>query len=129
MIGTIEQMLADMKSGIYDFTKDGECSNCGQCCSDFLPVSEREVAVIRAYVKKHGIREHKNRPPVKEPVMDWTCPFRNNAERKCDIYAVRPAICRDFRCDKPKQEIMANKDLYHGKYGVVNMRETFFGKG
>lgn len=128
-IGTIEQMLSDMKSGVYDFTKNGECSNCGACCSDWLPVSESEVNAIRKYVTKHGIKERRHTPPTVQPVMDLTCPFRNELKRKCDIYPVRPAICRDFRCDKPKKEIWANKRMYHGKYSVVNMRETFFGKG
>lgn len=128
-IGTLDQMLQDMKSGVYDYTKDGECSNCGACCSDFLPVSENEVNAIRKYVEKHGVKEHRHTPPTMQPVQDFTCPFRNDLERKCDIYLVRPAICRDFRCDKPKKEIWANKKMYHGKYSVVNMRETFFGKG
>lgn len=128
-IGTIDQMIQDMKSGVYDYTKDGECSNCGACCSDFLPVSESEVNAIRKYVAKHGVKEHRHTPPTMQPAQDFTCPFRNDLERKCDIYPVRPAICRDFRCDKPKKEIWANKRMYHGKYNVVNMRETFFGKG
>lgn len=127
-LGTLQDMMNEMKSGVYDFTKDGECSNCGACCSDFLPMSNGEVKAIRKYIAKHGIKEHKHTPPTVEPVQDFTCPFRNELERKCDIYQVRPAICRDFRCDKPRKEIMANKNMYHGKYSVWEMRETFFGK-
>ena len=26
MIGTLEEVMKDMKSGIFDFTKDGKCS-------------------------------------------------------------------------------------------------------
>lgn len=126
MIGTIQEVLRDMKNGVYDFTVNGECSNCGACCSDFLPVSDGEVNAIRRYIKKHGIKPHKKTPPTAEPTVDMTCPFRNDLERKCDIYPVRPAICRDFRCDKPRKEIMANKAMYHGKYTVRVMRETFF---
>lgn len=125
MIGTIEQVIRDMKAGIYDCTVDGECSNCGQCCSDFLPMSQKEVARIHAYIKKHGIKLNRNLPPTVQPVQDYTCPFRNNAERKCDIYEVRPAICRDFRCDKPRKQIEADKRMYHGKYAIVRMRQEF----
>ena len=128
MLGTIQQMLSDMKSGVYDFTKDGECSNCGQCCSNFLPISQKEADAIARYMKKNGIKEHINRPPTAQPTMDWTCPFRNEAERKCDIYPVRPAICLDFKCDKPAKGIMEDRDMYEGKYGIADMRETFFGK-
>ena len=128
MIGTIQQMLSDMKNGVCDFTKDGKCSNCGQCCSNFLPISQKEADAIARYMKKNGIKEHINRPPTTQPTMDWTCPFRNEAERKCDIYPVRPAICRDFKCDKPAKGIMADRGMYEGKYGIADMRETFFRK-
>ena len=128
MIGTLEQCLQDMKNGVYDHTVDGKCSQCGQCCADFLPMSQAEVARIHAYVKKHGIKPHRNLPPTMEPVEDFTCPFRNELEKKCDIYEVRPAICRDFQCDKPRKQIEADKAMYHGKYSVVRMRQEFGGK-
>ena len=76
-IGTLMDVMRDMKNGVYDYTKDGECSNCGACCSDFLPVSDREVTAIRRYVAKHFIKEHRHTPPTMEPVQDFTCPFRN----------------------------------------------------
>ena len=56
------------------------------------------------------------------------CPFRNNMEKRCEIYEVRPAICRDFRCDKPKKQIWEDRDLYQAKCRVVSMYETFFKK-
>ena len=118
-----------MESGIYDFTENGHCSNCGQCCSRFLPISEKEKKTIRRYMKKHGIKEQKHLLPTAQPVEDWTCPFRCESERKCLIYEVRPAICRDFRCDKPQKKIEASKKLYHGKYDAVDMRKEFFGGG
>lgn len=128
MIGTLEQVIKDMQNGVFDYTKDGECSNCGACCSDYLPISESEVRNIRKYVSKHECKEHKHIPPTVQPSVDLTCPFRNDTERKCDIYPVRPAICHDFRCDKPKKQMLADKNMYHGKYNVVCMRETFFGE-
>ncbi len=65
---------------------------------------------------------------ARKATMDWTCPFRNEAERKCDIYPVLPAICRDFKCDKPAKCTMANRDMYEGKYDIADMRGTFFEK-
>lgn len=126
--GFINDVLADMEAGVFDFTKDGKCSNCGECCSDLLPISAEEIRKIRAYIKKHGIQEQKHFFPLAEvPMADFTCPFRDNANRKCVIYQVRPAICRDFRCDKPKKKIEADKDMYHGLYAPHSMRMTFFG--
>lgn len=126
MTGTLKKMLEDMRRGVTDFTKDGECSSCGQCCSNFLPVSSKEVKEIKRYVKKHKITEQKHNFPATNEIVDFTCPFRSEKERKCLIYEVRPLICMDFRCDKMKKEIQRNKDLMHKRYFVYDMRDTFF---
>ena len=31
---------------LTDFTKYGQCSNCGQCCSDLLHLSKEEIKRI-----------------------------------------------------------------------------------
>jgi len=126
--GFIQDVMKDMEAGIYDYTMDGKCSNCGECCANFLPVSKKEVKEIKKYIEKHGIKEQKRFWPFSGPTLDLTCPFRSNSERKCLIYEVRPAICRDFQCDKPRKKIFADKEMYHGKYAVVDMRQEFFGK-
>ena len=126
MIGTIEQMIKDMEHGVYDFTKDGKCSQCGQCCANFLPMSEKELKIIKRYVKKYHIKPQKHLMPTVEPTMDFTCPLRNDAERKCMAYSVRPQICRSFKCDKSKNDIKATKREFHAKYRVVDMREEIW---
>lgn len=124
--GFFQEVIKDMKDGVFDYTVDGRCSGCGACCSDFIPISDLEIKTIKAYIRKHGIKEQMHFVPTATPMMDFTCPFRNNATRKCEIYAVRPAICRDFRCDKSKKDIQEDKTMYHNKYRVVSMREEFF---
>ena len=126
MIGTIEQMIKDMEHGVYDFTKDGKCSQCGQCCANFLPMSEKELKIIKRYVKKHHIKPQKHLMPTVEPVMDFTCPFRDDQNRICTIYQQRPQICRSFKCDKPKNGIWATKQEFHAKYRVVDMRKEIW---
>ena len=128
-LGHMDQVIRDMKNGVYDFTVDGKCSGCGNCCSNFLPISKKEIENIRRYIKKHHIREEIRRFPTVEQTVDMVCPFRSESEKKCTIYSVRPAICRDFQCDKPKKDIWADKKLYCGRYDVVDVRETFFGHG
>ena len=113
MIGTIEQMLQDMKDGVYDFTKDGKCSQCGACCGNYLPMSEKELKEIKRYVKKHRIKPQRHLMPSVEPTLDLTCPLRNDSERKCMAYSVRPQICRSFKCDKPNNDIRATKREFH----------------
>lgn len=123
-----EQLKAEMEAGVYDFTVDGKCSNCGSCCGNYLPLSAKEIKLIKRYVRKKGIKEQRHIFPLAEPpALDFSCPFRSDSEKKCVIYDVRPAICRDFQCDKPRKRIKADKAMYHGKYSVCDMRKEFFG--
>ena len=127
-VGKIDQILLDMREGVYDFTVDGECSGCGQCCSNFLPMSDKEVKRIRRYVQENCIHEQKHIIPLAEAAQDWTCPFRDNTNKRCVIYAVRPQICREFRCNNPKNEIVATRDLLGSVNRIVFVREEFFGE-
>ena len=127
--GFVEDMLRDMESGVWDYTHEGKCSQCGSCCSDLLPVGKHELKRIRDYVKKNQIKPQKHFAPLAvAPMFEMVCPFRNNSAKRCEIYPVRPAICRDFQCDKPRKHIQANSDMYEKKFSIVSMRETFFGK-
>lgn len=122
-----QQIDKEMEERWQDCTVNGECSNCGGCCGNMLPLSEQEIKTIKKYMKHHPINEQTHRYPTASIMIDDSCPFRSDTEKKCLIYEVRPAICRDYRCDKPKQGIKANRDMYQGKYGVCNMRLEFFG--
>lgn len=131
-IASVEEMISDMEHGVYDFTKEVKCSDCGNCCSNFLPVTKGEVNRISRYIKANGITEqnHLTAPMAAESydgVYDAVCPFRDNVNKRCVIYEVRPAICRKFRCDKPrKHDYGGNTKVYHSGVQIVFMRETFF---
>lgn len=109
---------------VTDYTCNGECSNCGKCCSDFLPLSEKEVTTIKEYIKRHGIKEqrHHGRTGV-----DLTCPFRDELTKKCLIYEVRPAVSRAFICNQSLPEMERNKKKFHTINKPVFMRSEFFG--
>lgn len=107
-----------------DFTVNGKCSNCGQCCSNMLPMSKREVKRIKAYIKQHDIKEQRHNVLVG---IDMTCPFRDEANRKCLVYEVRPAICRQFMCNHTHEDIMKAKFNFHEINQIVFMRHEFFG--
>lgn len=109
---------------ITDFTIDGKCSGCGECCSGVLPLSKQEVSRIKSYVRQKGIKEHRR---VVMVGVDATCPFRDEKERKCTIYPVRPDICKHFMCSHDYQDIMQSKMDFHKHRDVVFMREEFFG--
>lgn len=127
MIGTLRQIIDDMGHGIYDFTKDGKCIGCGACCSNYLPLSDKEIMEIRRYMKKNHIKEQKHIYPTINPVFDMTCPFLNESggNKKCTIYEVRGEICRSFVCND-LHGTRANERLLNGKRHIVDMRETFF---
>lgn len=110
---------------IVNRTCDGKCSNCGDCCADVLPLDGNEIRIIRDYIRKHKIKEivHKNCFQK----IDLTCPFRDNVNKICTVYPVRPAICKCFICSKPQADIEKDKILFHTKKKAESMRHLFFG--
>lgn len=127
-ISTLEQVRKDMEHGVYNHTNNGECTGCGDCCSNLLTMTEKEIEAIKRYIKKHHIKECKHTIPLANPVLDMTCPFLNTGKKteKCKIYSVRPNICRKFSCD-PEQRPELDIE-YAVRARVVNVRETFYGK-
>lgn len=115
-----------VKKQIINFTCNGKCSNCGECCSDLLPINDDEIRKIKQYIKKHNIKECNHIPAVVRNPLDLTCPFRDNKNKKCLIYEVRPEICRSFICSKSMPEVEESKRLINSTRQVVSMRNIFF---
>lgn len=109
---------------VNNFTDNGKCSNCGQCCSNMLPMSQTEVKRIKEYIKKHNIKEQRHNALSG---VDMTCPFRDETNKKCLIYKVRPQICRQFMCNQNIEDMERRKIRYHNLFGFVCMRNEFFG--
>ena len=122
----IEEMLRDFSSGTYDLTCNGECTQCGECCSNMLPMTDSEIKTIHKYIKENGINEHKLLLPLSKPALDMTCPFLNSNKdkEKCDIYSVRPRICRDFICCPSKRKEIDNH--YKKQCRIVDVRKEFY---
>ena len=110
---------------IIDFTDcNGNCTGCGQCCTTMIPMSYSEIATIRKFIKKHSIKEQRHNFVAK---IDLTCPFRDDVNKICTIYKVRPAICREFKCNMSHENIAAIKMKYGEKYKTIFSRHEFFG--
>lgn len=109
---------------VTNFTCNGECSNCGQCCGDILHLSKQEIKVIDEYLKKHKIEAT---PRCIMMDYDNTCPFRDNKEMKCKIYEVRPEICRAYKCDRSAKEVWEKRELTNKGKLPRSMRNLFFG--
>lgn len=127
MIGSFEKMKRDMKNGVYDLTENGKCTQCGECCTNLLPMTDEEVEVIRKYIKRYNIKPQSHTMvPLAKPTIDMVCPFLDTKKNKekCTIYEVIPRVCSDFVCD-PKKRPAPPKE-YAGKVKPIFVKETFF---
>lgn len=132
MLGEVISMLEATKrcmdDNIFNFTIDGKCSGCGSCCSNFLPMSDKEIRQIKKYIQKNKIEECKHLLPTSTPTYDMTCPFLDISKDKdkCRIYEVRPMICRKFLCDNDKRAKLSRNEINQTR-NLVCVREEFFG--
>lgn len=105
---TMKDILEDFahpdKATIVDNSINGKCSKCGECCTNILPVSQKELETIAEYVIEHNIK-----PQTQMLVMQnrLACPYYDG--KKCLIYEVRPLICSEFYCYKKPDIEMAMK--------------------
>ena len=108
---------------ITNYTINGKCSCCGQCCGDILHLSKQEIKRIDSYLK---IKDIKATPRSIMFEYDNTCPFRDNANMKCKIYEVRPGICRVYQCNKTPEEAYKNREITNKGKLPRSMRNLFF---
>ena len=118
-----------------DFTDNGKCRDCGNCCGNIIPIAEKDIERIKQYIIDHQIRPAKPlfmSGPFAKPTMHNECPFLlDRDDHRCAIYPVRPAICRMYTCHKNYREEMDSEDvkiLASGGFELVNrnMYATFF---
>ncbi len=83
------QIITEGMRHIQTNTRKGKCVKCGECCSNFLPLSNSEIERLRAYIAEHRI-------PLRDHEPD--CPFLS-PEKRCTVYEMRPLICRVYRCN------------------------------
>ena len=126
VISMLSAVRRGMEDNLYNYTVNGKCSSCGNCCSNILPMSRKEIDIIKKYIKKNGIKECKRLLPVAGKNYDMTCPFRDNTKKICTIYPVRPEICKQFICDSEKRA-KHNRKLLGQTRTITMVRETFFG--
>jgi Fe-S-cluster containining protein len=66
------------------------CTNCGACCG-VIPASPNEIKTIKAFLADHPTEKAH---AVKNSMKLHRCPFRDNKQKKCIIYPVRPVVCQ-----------------------------------
>ena len=95
-----------------------KCNQCGKCCANVLMLSKREIDKIKKYIKKNNISViNRNNVFLEEDVN--ICPFLSE-DNKCNIYEVRPSICRSFNCNPEFDKTMDYKGVK-----AINMLLTF----
>lgn len=102
----------------YNNTINGHCSGCGNCCANVLMLTDQEIKIIKKYIELHNIQ-----PINRNTIFNFVniCPFLNK-DKQCNIYDVRPDICRKFSCNKNISE-----DLYdYTNVKAIDMIATFY---
>lgn len=115
---TITEIIRNIAEGnvkITDNSVCGNCSKCGECCTNFLPVTQKEIDEIQKYVIKNNIRPQKQMLIMQNRL---SCPYYDG--KKCLIYKARPLICKEFYCYK-KISIESAKKMVAEKRITVNM--------
>jgi len=106
---------------------DGKCSGCGDCCTDLLPLTDAELERLKRYANEHNLKEHRHSLFFDKKAIDLTCPFRNNEIKQCDVYAVRPQICREFICSKSLDMAKKDRDSLSASRITRSLRYEVFG--
>lgn len=98
-----------MEPQTINFTNNGICSSCGQCCGSLLPVTDEEMRILKEYIDRRGIQPSL---PEQDTFISLQCPLLQPAsdvqpKARCKVYDVRPAICRAFKCDQRQDQTAA----------------------
>ena len=115
---TIKEIVETIINGnvkITDNSVCGKCSKCGECCTNLLPISQKELDTIQKYVIDNKIRLQTQMLVMQNRL---TCPYYNG--KKCLIYEVRPLICKEFYCYK-KPDMKTSKKFINDEYVTVDM--------
>jgi Fe-S-cluster containining protein len=107
-------MLNDLLNSDMNFknnTCNHKCSGCGECCTAFIPITKKELMIIKKYVKDNNIEGNYLSTESGQNLYAF-CPFLNKENHKCNIYEVRPYVCRKFKCDKNKETLIKEREEY-----------------
>lgn len=81
-----------------DYTCNGNCSKCGECCGAILPLDQEDLDRIEKYVLENSIHSIAASLILQNKLQ---CPYyTGNKEKGCAIYPARPKVCRLYKCDK-----------------------------
>ena len=109
-----------------------KCSQCGECCGPFLPLTYHEIKKIKKAIKDYNITYNVNEY-ITDTGIHIQCPFLDMKTRKCKLHAIsttlKPEVCRRFQCNLDAQTIHNNKiykiNLLDNSTSLVNFTLTW----
>ena len=96
-------------------TNNNVCSRCGECCTPFIPITQKECERIKKYIKEHDIRPTEIREGNN---IYLRCPFYDSKNKKCNVYQVRPEVCKKFICSNNEKIIDDNRKYYDARADI-----------
>ena len=126
-IDTLDNIL---DSEPTDYFIDNKCSECGNCCTRYLPLSNKEINQIKAFIKRKGIKQQIHCVNVlASKAFDMLCPFLDDTKpnHKCTIYKVRPLVCKEFTCRNYIRGISPTNKLLNEPRKKTDLVDIFFG--
>lgn len=104
-----EVFNSDME--VKNNTCNHNCSCCGSCCASFIPITKKELMIIKKFVKENNITGNFLSKNIGQNFY-VSCPFLDPVNHKCNIYEVRLYVCRKFKCDKKKETLIREREDY-----------------
>ena len=103
-----------------------KCSKCGKCCANILLLTSSEITNIQKFIRKNNIKPVNRNSIVFLSDKEYVncCPFLSK-EMLCNIYSVRPQICREFECST-FCDLNKNTKMNYQNIKAINMLKTFF---
>lgn len=111
-----------MNKNVRNLCNGKKCSQCGECCGPFLPLTYKEIRKIKQAIKDYNLTFNVN-DYVTDDGVHMQCPFLNMKTRKCKLHEInpslKPSVCKKFICCLDEYTIHKNK-LYFDNRADVN---------
>jgi Fe-S-cluster containining protein len=99
-----------------------KCSQCGECCGPFLPLTYKEIKRIKKAIKEHNITFNIHDFLTNTDII-FQCPFLDLNTNLCKLHAIdtslKPEVCKRFSCSNSEEVIDKNR-TYFDKRAEVN---------
>ena len=99
-----------------------KCSQCGECCGPFLPLTYKEIKRIKKAIKDYNLT-FDIKDYITEEGIIMQCPFLDLKSRLCKLHAIdpvlKPDVCKKFLCCN-SEEVIHNNKVYYDSRADIN---------